>query len=266
MRRRQRRPRRAEGEKARNAKGKRKSILGAQGMDVGAGENITKTMMTSRSSSREWEITMKARTLGLIAAVGTAAVAVSAWAYQGHGPAVKTVENLKAAYLGETTAHVKYAAYARVADREGFREVAKLFRAASDAEQTHAKNHQVVLAQLGVSNPPMGKYSQGPGTTQANLKDALKGETYEKDSMYPVMIRHAKAEKQADAARSMYYALSAEKQHAALYKQALDELGKGEHIAGYYVCPVCGATYTRSNVPNASPVCGTKKENFKPIN
>jgi len=178
-------------------------------------------------------------------------------------PATRTTADLKAAYIGETTAHAKYASYARAADREGYQEVAQLFRAASHAEGTHARNHRKALADLGVVNPKAGSYTGAPGNTSANLADALKGERYERDTMYPAMIRDAKAEGQTEAARSMYYALSAEKQHAALYAEALRKLSTKPAARGFYVCPVCGATYTPRNVPAASPVCGTPKAAFK---
>ena len=167
--------------------------------------------------------------------------------------ATKTVANLRAAYLGETTAHAKYAVYARAADRAGYKEVAQLFRAASGAEETHARNHRQSLAKLGVTDP------------KAGTTDALKGESYERDTMYPVMIRQAKSEGQTDAERSMNYALSAEKQHAELYKAALKSLSNKPSPEGFYVCPVCGATYTTHNVPAVSPVCGTPKAQFKMV-
>ena len=177
----------------------------------------------------------------------------------------KTIANLRTAYQGETTAHAKYVAYARAADREGYKAVAQLFRAASTAEAVHARNHKQALAAMGVTNPRAGTYSKTPGSTRSNLADAIKGETYERDVMYPEMIRTAKAEGQSAAARSMYYAWSAEKQHAALYKAALSTLGQKPAPTGFYVCPVCGATYTTRNVPAASPVCGTPKSAFTPI-
>lgn len=179
--------------------------------------------------------------------------------------ALKTVANLKAAYQGETTAHTKYAVYARVADKEGYKEVAQLFRAASQAESIHARNHKQALATLGVTNPKAGTYAKTPGTTRENLTDAFKGETYERDTMYPAMIREAQQEGQAEAERSMVYAISAEKQHAALYQAALKTLNQKPAGSGFYVCPVCGATYTPRDVPAASPVCGTPKAQFKRV-
>lgn len=174
----------------------------------------------------------------------------------------KTIANLKAAYRGETEAHAKYQAYAHVAGREGYRAVAQLFRAASISEAVHARNDKAALAHLGVFNAARGSYDQRPGTTRANLEESLKDETEERDSIYPRMIDEARQEGQPGAARAIHYAVSAEAQHAELFQQALDHLSTATRPVGYYVCPVCGATYTTKNVPGVSPVCGTPKSHF----
>jgi rubrerythrin len=176
----------------------------------------------------------------------------------------RTIEDLKTAYLGETTASQKYAAYARQADREGYKEAATLFRAATEAERIHARNHRAALAKLGVTDPQAGSYTQTPGTTRENLADAIRGETYERDEMYPEMIRHAELEKQTNAVRSMTFALDAERQHAALYTAALQELGQKRAATVFFVCPTCGATF-KAAAPTACPTCGTNGEKFKLI-
>ncbi len=178
----------------------------------------------------------------------------------------KTIADLKAAYLGESTAHAKYAVYAKKAAQEGHADVARLFRAASTAEGIHARNHKAVLVTLGVKNPKAGAFTQAPVSTAAALKDAIKGETYEKTTMYPNFIRDAQAEKQAAAVTSMSQALAAEGQHAALYTSALKSLktsGGGAKVAqaAYFVCPICGATY-RGAAPAFCPTCGAKRESF----
>ncbi len=195
--------------------------------------------------------------------VGTALIAPGAFAIPASPDApTKTIVNLRAAYAGETSARAKYAAYALSADNAGYREVAQLFRAVCRAEMAHAQNHRLALALLGVTDPKAGTYTGTPGTTKHNLTDALKGESYERDTMYPLMIQQAKAEGQADAERAMTFALSAERQHAVLYTAALKNLNKKPAPEGFYVCPVCGATYTTHNVPAVSPVCGTPKSQF----
>jgi rubrerythrin len=174
----------------------------------------------------------------------------------------RTIADLKTAYVGETTAHEKYAAYARQADREGYLGVAALFRAASEAERIHARNHRAVLAKLGVSDLRAGTYDQTPGTTRENLADAIQGETYERDTMYPAMLRHARAEGQPEAIRSLTFARNAERQHAALYAAALQDLNQMRSGAVFSVCPVCGATF-KGAAPLACPTCGTDREKFE---
>lgn len=178
-------------------------------------------------------------------------------------PGKKTIDNLKAAYLGESTAHAKYAAYAKKADKEGYRGAASLFRAASAAEGIHAAAHKAVLARLGVKNPKAGSFTKTPGATASNLKDAIKGETYERDVMYPKMLKDAMAEGESGAVIAMTYALAAEKQHADLYTSELQSL-KRRAADTYAVCPVCGATY-RKGAPSVCPVCGTEGPKFRRV-
>jgi rubrerythrin len=176
--------------------------------------------------------------------------------------ASKTVNDLKAAYLGETTAHSKYAVYAKIADNEGYKDVARLFRAASVAESIHARNHKRALEQLGVRNPKAGEFAASKAkSTRQNLQDAIKGETYEKDIMYPGMLKDARQENKQGAIQSFNFALQVERQHAALYIEALKSLSKNTHPVNYYVCPVCGSTF-RNRAPRSCPVCGTSRERF----
>lgn len=179
-------------------------------------------------------------------------------------PPEKSVADLKAAYLGETTAQAKYAVYARQARKEGYAEVAALFRAASAAEGYHARNHRAVLAKLGETDLQAGFYTTAPAATRENLKDALQGESYERDTMYPQMLQNARAEGQTDVVRTLTFARDAEKQHAALYAAALKSMRRQAPGARFYVCPECGATF-RSTAPTACPTCGTRREKFRLI-
>lgn len=186
--------------------------------------------------------------------------------------ATKTVDDLNTAYMGETTAHAKYAAYAVEADKEGYKAEARLFRAASTAETYHARNHKAALAKLGVKDPAPGFYHGTPGATRQNLqesvgthlKNAVSGESYERDSMYPDMIKNAKAEGQKDAVRSETYALRAEGQHAALYTAALKNLGHNKSVPFYSVCTGCGATWAGKG-PDPCPVCGRPRATFRRV-
>lgn len=161
----------------------------------------------------------------------------------------KSDKNLKEAFAGESQANRKYLAFAKKAEQEGYRQVAKLFRAAAEAETVHAHNH---LRELG-----------GIRSTKDNLDEAIKGESYEFQQMYPKMIEEAKAEGSALAERSFTYANEVEKIHAGLYKKALEALGKNEEV-DYYVCQVCGNT-VEGSAPDECPICKAKKQAFKKI-
>jgi rubrerythrin len=178
---------------------------------------------------------------------------------------VNTIENLKAAYNGESTASAKYAAFAERATAEGFDTVAVMFLATSKAEAIHAGNHLKTLEKLGVKldGPQIGSITIL--TTKENLADAIKGETYEIETMYPGFIETAKKEKGNDAVKSFTWAVDTEKKHAAFYKAALEALnGGGEKSlpSVWFVCPVCGNTYDANTVATACDFCMTPKDKF----
>jgi rubrerythrin len=158
----------------------------------------------------------------------------------------KTEQHLKDAFAGESQANRKYLAYAKKAEQEGYKQAARLFRAAAAAETIHAHNH---LRELGVVK-----------STKENLLDAINGESYEFQKMYPQMIADAKAEGRDGALKSFNYANEVEKVHAALYQKVLDSLGRTVDT-DYYVCSVCGYT-AEGSAPDVCPVCGSKKQAF----
>lgn len=177
---------------------------------------------------------------------------------------VKTIENLKAAIKGETTASAKYAAFAQKALEEGFELVAKLFEAASKAEQIHAGNHAKVLEQLGEKMEEI-KPEFVLNSTKENLEEAIKGETYEEETMYPGFIKAAQDEKAEDAVKSFTWAMDTEKKHAEFYKATLDALATANLAAlpaGYMVCPKCGNTYGIDKVADNCDFCMTPKDQF----
>jgi len=161
----------------------------------------------------------------------------------------KTEQDLQAAFAGESQANRRYLAFAKKADTEGYKQVAKLFRAAAEAETVHALNH---LRELG-----------GIKGTKENIEVAIGGETYEFQSMYPQMIEDAKAEDKKSALRSFDLANQVEKIHAALYKKALENLGNNPET-DYYVCQVCGNT-VEGEPPDKCPICGSLKKMFKKV-
>ena len=178
---------------------------------------------------------------------------------------VKTIENLKAAYNGESTASAKYAAYAEKARAEGFDTVAVMFLATSKAEAIHAENHLKVLGKLGVKvdGPQIGTFDVM--STTENLADAIKGESYEVETMYPGFISAAETEKVKDAVKSFSWANDTEIKHQAFYKKTLEALNAGGENGlplNWMVCPVCGNTYDLASLPAACDFCMTKKEEF----
>ncbi len=159
-----------------------------------------------------------------------------------------SIENLKDAFAGESQANQKYRAFASKAEQEGFPNVARLFRAAAEAERIHAEGHLRALDAIM--------------TTADNLKAAVGGETYEFAEMYPPMLAQAEAE--GHKARRMFgYAVQAEAVHARLYQCALDAVLQGRDIEhdSVYLCPVCGHLEF-GRPPETCPICGTKAGRF----
>jgi len=161
----------------------------------------------------------------------------------------KTDKNLQEAFAGESQANRKYLAFAKKADAEGYKQVAKLFRAAAEAETVHALNH---LKELG-----------GIKSTKENLTEAISGETHEFQSMYPQMIADAETEGVKGALRSFNFANEVEKIHAGLYQKAVEQLGNNEDF-DYHVCQICGNTF-EGEPPDKCPVCGALKKMFKKV-
>jgi rubrerythrin len=159
----------------------------------------------------------------------------------------QTTKNLQEAFAGESQANRKYLAFAKKAAQEGYPQVAKLFRAAAEAETVHAHAHLRVL--------------KGIRSTAENLKEAIAGETHEFKSMYPAMIDAAKSESDKAAERSFTYANEVEKIHADLYQKALDSLDNPDVVDSYYVCSVCGYT-CENEPPETCPVCSANSKVF----
>lgn len=162
---------------------------------------------------------------------------------------MSSTENLKAAFAGESQANRKYLAFARQAEKEGYLQVAKLFRAAAEAETVHALSHLKVLGEVK--------------TTAENLQVAISGEEYEFSQMYPQFINEAKVEGDEEAIRSFYRANEVEKVHHQLFKKAAESLGENPET-DYYVCQICGYT-AEGEAPEICPICGAKKGQFKKV-
>ena len=174
----------------------------------------------------------------------------------------KTLANLQEAYNGESNANAKYLEYAKKADAEGFGKVASLFRAAALAESIHAKNHAEVIKKMGGTPIADVKLPQIK-STEENLKAAVTGENYERDTMYTDFMIEARRTGNKDALRTFNFAKIAEGEHAKLYADALTNLEKwkGDKMS-FYVCPICGYTSPDANLPKC-PVDFTPKEKFE---
>jgi len=159
-----------------------------------------------------------------------------------------TLENLKAAFAGESQAFQKYSSFAKKAEKDGFPTIARLFRLTAQAEMIHADGHL--------------KNMDGVGTTAENLKTAIEGETYEYTYMYPPMV--AQAEKDGNKAKRLFkYALDAEAVHARLYTLALEAAKSGKDLAvtDFFLCPTCGYIEF-GKAPDTCPVCGALGSKF----
>lgn len=159
----------------------------------------------------------------------------------------KTDENLDKAFAGESQASMRYLAFARKADDEGYPGAARLFRAAARAEMVHALSH------LNARGSVKG--------TKENIEAAIEGEAFEFKEMYPAMIKDAAAEKEIDARHSLEYAMSIEMVHHQLFKKALDKENADPAALAYYVCPVCGYTVADA-APKKCPYCGVDEKKF----
>lgn len=163
-----------------------------------------------------------------------------------------TEKNLETAFAGESQANRKYLAYSKKADDEGYRQIARLFRAVAAAETIHAHNHFKIM--------------EGVKTTDENLMAAIEGEHYEFTKMYPEFIEQANKEENKKAARSFNWANEVEKIHGELYTNFLERLKAGEELEekDFYVCGVCGYT-VEGEVQDNCPICRAVKDKFMKI-
>ena len=161
----------------------------------------------------------------------------------------KTVENLKEAFAGESQANRRYLAFSRKAEEEGLPQVAKLFRAAAEAETVHALNHLRILGDIK--------------STAQNLDAAISGETFEFKTMYPEYLTTAKQEGNRQAVWSFDVANKVEQVHAGLFSKVVEALKSKKELAkvDYYICSVCGNTVENS-APEKCPICGAPKTRF----
>ncbi len=166
---------------------------------------------------------------------------------------MSTKENLKTAFAGESQANRRYLAFAKKAEQDGKKMVARLFRATAEAETIHAHNHLGVLAEVN--------------STEENVKAAISGENYEHTKMYPGFIKEAREEENSDAARSFDWANQVEVIHEKLFQKALDSIEAGKDLEDKEidVCSVCGNTW-HGDAPDVCPICGTPRSAYTKVN
>jgi len=166
----------------------------------------------------------------------------------------KTEKNLLAAFAGESQARNKYTYFAKVAQKEGYRYIAKMFEESANNEMRHAKDELNLLG--------------GVGDTAANLKEAIAGETHETIEMYPTFAKEAEAEGYAEAARLFLQIAKIEKHHAERYKKLLGLLEQGAVYKREkpikWKCSVCGYIYEGTEPPPKCPCCLHPKEYYEP--
>ena len=162
---------------------------------------------------------------------------------------MSTEANLKEAFAGESQANRMYLAFAKKADQEGFKQVAKLFRAAAAAETVHAHAHFRVM--------------NGIKSTAENLEAAKGGEEHEFKNMYPGFVAEAEQEGNKAALVSFKNAMAVEEIHAGMYGDALEAVKSGNDLPDtpVYVCEICGNT-VYGDAPDKCPICGVPKERF----
>jgi rubrerythrin len=194
-----------------------------------------------------------------------ALLAISARPVAAAPAAGSTLDNLQAAYDGESNASARYLSFAKKADDEGYGQVASLFRAASRAEQIHAATHASVIKKLG-GVPKADVKAAEVKTTKENLQAAIAGETYERDTMYPEFLAKARKDANKDALETFNFAKAAEAEHAKMYSDALARLDslRGSKATTYYVCTVCGFTTPNLDFQKCS-VCFNPKDKYTPV-
>jgi rubrerythrin len=160
-----------------------------------------------------------------------------------------TSDNLQDAFAGESQANRKYLAFAKKAEEDGYPQVAKLFRAAAEAETVHAHAHLRVM--------------DGIKDTKDNLQAAIDGEGFEFQEMYPKYLAEAEEEDNKAAVFSFKNALAVEEVHHGLYSEAINAVSAGQDLPDQqiFVCAICGNT-VYGEAPEKCPICGAPKAQF----
>lgn len=176
---------------------------------------------------------------------------------------IMTAANLRSAFGGESMAHMRYLIWGDLAEKDGFPDVARLFRAISRAEQVHATNHFDTLQDEKGDYLVPSYAGFGIGGTSENLEGAIAGEEFEIEEMYPAYMATAKEQEERSARISFYYAVSAEKIHAEMFRKAKESVdaGKDLELDKVQICLVCGHT-VEGDAPEKCPICAASKDKY----
>jgi len=173
-----------------------------------------------------------------------------------------TLGNLQKAYQVESSAKVQFEAFASQADKEGFKSVATLFRAAAKSETIHADKHAVMIKKLGVA-PTWVAGKLEVKTTKENLEAAMQGKVTEKDTLYPGFIQQAKVDKHGGAEMSFMGASAAAGAQMEIFKKVLSRLDDWKSAGKTFgVCTVCGFV-VMGPPPAKCPICSAPKDKFE---
>jgi rubrerythrin len=168
----------------------------------------------------------------------------------------KTDDNLKAAFAGESQARNKYTFFAAVAKKEGLHYIAKIFEESADNERRHAKDHLALM--------------NGIGDTAANLKDAIDGENYETNEMYPGFAKEADEDGNRRAAALFRQVGKIEAHHRDRFKKLLHMIENGtvykRDTPIKWKCSVCGYIHEGNEPPAKCPACQHPREYYEPAN
>jgi rubrerythrin len=168
----------------------------------------------------------------------------------------RTEDNLRAAFAGESQARNKYTYYAKVARKEGYHYIAKIFEETADNEMRHAKDALSLFERIG--------------DTAANLRAAVAGEDHETKQMYPAFAKEAEAEGNGEAAVLFKLIARVEDHHRKRFETLLHMLEAGtlykRDAPIKWKCSVCGYVHEGKEPPAKCPCCGHAREYFEPAN
>jgi rubrerythrin len=174
-----------------------------------------------------------------------------------------TEQNLINAFGGESQAHMRYLHFANQAEKDGYRNVARLFRAIAHAEYIHAGDHYRELKHLQGGYVANSMAAFGPGDTNKNLELSIMGESFEIEEMYPVYMEIAKFQEEMGAQKSFEWSYMTEKMHKMLFEKAKHfvDLDRDMELGPVQVCSVCGYTL-EGEAPDRCPVCHAVQDKF----